>query len=305
MEIYLNMSNKPHAHVKFTIGFGNNIFQYCFARLLAEKNNLVLTHTGIPEFNIPEHQPPPPRLETVFIGEDNYKEALQADLSKFNLVIQGYFEDYEIFAPHLNEIRSWFPTVEKTNTKDLILHLRLQNRLVQVSNHKNHILADAYKKGIEKFEFDKLHIITDAKKWSEYNSNDIEEIQEEILNGPNPPSNSPWVSTEQSLYYINNLINGFSDLNPIVHCNGADVIPGSGGLRSGHMDDFNFIRSFNNIMIFNSTFSWWAAVLSNASNVGTWGPWKPNKGARSKNLGKTNYPGWFTWGSTEELYYNE
>lgn len=300
------MLDKPTAHLQLTIGFGNNLFQYCFARLLAEKNNLILVHRAIPEFDIPQskHQADV-SLQTVYIGEHNYKQALETDLSKYNLVINGYFEDYEIFTPYLETIRSWFPRVQKTNNNDLILHLRLQNRLVQVSHHKNHVLADAYLRGIEKFDFDRLHIITDAKKWSAYSREDIEEIQEEIKVGPNPPSNSPWVSVDQSLYYINTLISGFEDINPIVHCNGAPVIPGSGGLRSGHMDDFNFIRGFDKIMIFNSTFSWWAALLSEASQVGTWGPWKPNKGARSKNLGKTNYPGWFTWGSKEDLYWDE
>jgi len=306
MEIYLFMFNRPTARLQLTIGFGNNLFQYCFARLLAEKNNLLLIHREIPEFNIPHsvHQTNP-SFPTAHIGEHNYKDALGADLSGFNLTINGYFEDYEIFAPHLDTIRSWFPPVKKMNSRDLILHLRLQNRLVQVSHHKNHVLADAYLKGMEGFDFDRLHIITDAKKWSPYTREDIEEIQQEIKVGPNPPSNSPWVSTDQSLFYINTLIEGFEHLNPIVHCNNAPVIPGSGGLRSGHMDDFNFIRRFDKIMIFNSTFSWWAALLSEASQVGTWGPWKPNKGTRSKNLGKTNYPGWFTWGSKEDLYWNE
>ena len=295
--------SKGAAYIKLTIGFGNNLFQYCFGRLLAEKNNLVLVHRPISEFSITSDTNYRNNFKTVRIGENNYREALLSNYENCNLLIDGYFEDYTIFAPYLDKIRTWFPKVEKTNTKDLILHLRLQNRLIQVSHHKNHVMADAYKKGIEKFDFDRLHIITDAKKWEHYNSEDIEEIRKEILYGPNPPTNSPWVSVKQSVGYMNGLIDGFSDLDPIVHCNNAPVIPSSGGLRSGHMADFDFIRSFNKVMIFNSTFSWWAAVLSGAEHVGTWEPWKPNKGARNKNLGETNYPGWFSWGSTDDLYW--
>ena len=40
--------------VKFTIGFGNNLFQYSYARLLAEKLGIPLVHQAIEQFNIPE-----------------------------------------------------------------------------------------------------------------------------------------------------------------------------------------------------------------------------------------------------------
>ena len=56
-------------------------------------------------------------------------------------------------------------------------------------------------------------------------------------------------------------------------------------------------------MFKNSTFSWWAAVLSEASCVGVFGPWKPNKGNRNKNLGKMDIPGWFSWGLENNLLY--
>ena len=298
--------SKGTVKVNLTIGFGNNLFQYCFARLLSEKYNLNLNHREIKEFSIPEsNNQIDNRLNTIIINDNNYIQALQHDLSSYNIVVNGYFEDYRIYKNHLNRIRTWFPATQITNKNDLILHLRLQNRLVQVSHHKNHVLADGYKKGIEKFDYENLHIITDAKKWSHYSKEDIEEIRHEIMVGPNPPSNSPWVDVNQSLDYMNNLIDGFSDLNPIVHCNNEPVIEGSGGLRSGHMKDFDFIRSFDKVMIFNSTFSWWAAVLSGASSVGTWEPWKPNKGAKNKNLGRTDYNGWFSWGSTEDLYWEQ
>ena len=60
---------------------------------------------------------------------------------------------------------------------------------------------------------------------------------------------------------------------------------------------FNFIRSFDKILFKNSTFSWWASVLSDASRVGVFGPWKPDKGKKNKNLGQADFPGWFSWGN--------
>lgn len=298
--------SKGVVQVNLTIGFGNNLFQYCFARLIAEKNNLNLNHREIREFSISESKNPvDSNLKTVVIDDSNYIQAFNSDLSSNNVIVSGYFEDYRIYKNNMQKIRSWFPLIKKSDSNDLILHLRLQNRLIQKTHHRNHISAEGYIKGINKFDFDRLHIITDAKKWSNYTLQDLEEIRHEVKIGPNPPSNSPWVDIKQSKEYINHLIEGLESLNPIVHCNNEPVIEGSGGLRSGHMKDFDFIRTFNNIMIFNSTFSWWAAFLSDAESVGTWEPWKPNKGVKNKNLGRTTYNGWFSWGTIEDLYWDE
>jgi hypothetical protein len=306
------MSSRGTVIPKFTIGFGNNLFQYCYSRLLAEKNNLdlwishgdgSLTGFGI-QPNICDINP---SLPTVFINDTNYKKSLfMDDLQDRNVGVNGYFEDYKIFKPFLSEIRSWFPQQKITNTKDVVLHLRLQNRLIQVSHNKNHIKVDSFKRVLKEFEYENLHIVTDAEKWEPYSSEDIEKIRHEISIGPNPPSNSPWVDIEQSKKYINHLIEEFRDLNPIVHCNGAKTIKGSGGLRDDYMKDFNLIRSFNQVIIFNSTFSWWAALLSGAEKVAVFDPWKIAKPKRQRrNLGKTNYPGWFNWGSVEDLYFKE
>ena len=280
--------------INFTIGFGNNLFQYACGRLLAQKNNLSLRHAALEEVGISaETSPIDPSLPTVYVNDSNYKKALFTEsFENQNVVVNGYFEDYRILRPHLDEIRTWFTPVEKTNNKDLILHLRLQNRLIQVSHNKNHITADSFISAIQKFDYDNLHIVTDAEKWTPYNLEDIEKIRHEIQIGPNPPTNSPWVEPEQSLEYMNHLIDGFSDLKPTVHCNNAETIKGSGGLRGGFIDDFNLLRSFNQVIVHNSTFSWWAATLSGAEHVAIFNPWKIAKPAHQRrNLGETNFPG--------------
>ena len=292
--------------INFTIGFGNNLFQYAYGRLLAERNNMKLNHRAIPEINISESNTlVDTSLPTFFASEENYKKLLFADnfSSDRNIVVNGYFEDFTLYESYLQEIRSWFPKIQKTNHSDLILHMRLQNRLIQENHHKNHISPQGYIKGIEKFDFERIHIVTDAEKWNHYDESDIEKIRYHVKNGPNPPSNSSWVSVERSMDYMNSLIDGFAKYEPIVHCNGAKMIKGSGGLRGGFIDDFNLISSFNKIMLYNSTFSWWAALLSDASKIGVFGPWKPRK-HNCRNLGKTNYPGWFSWGTVEDLYWN-
>lgn len=291
--------------INFTIGFGNNIFQYCFGRLLAEQLGLGLSHRAITELGVPQRSDCfDPTYETIVVDDKNYKKILYSNLRNKNFIINGYFEDYKIFQPHLDKIRGWFNTVEKSNQSDVVLHLRMQNRLIQQSHIKNHISASAFKNALKEFDYENVHIVTDLEKWEEYKREDIEKIQDEIAKGPNPPSNSPWVSTEQSLEYVNHLISGLQGLNPVLHMSGNKTIPGSGGLRGGFMDDFNLIRSFDQIVIHNSTFSWWAAVLGSARKVGIYSPWKIAKPIKERrNLGETRYPGWFSWGSADNLYF--
>jgi hypothetical protein len=289
--------------INFTIGFGNNLFQYCYGRLLAEAHGLDYEHRAIPELGIKEKKVGnKPFLPTVVANDENYKKLLFSNLPNCNLVVNGYFEDYKIFKPHLNKIRNWFDKVPITNKSDVILHLRLQNRLIQEAHNKNHITADSIKKVLEDFDFRRLHIVTDAKKWETYTSEDIVEIQEDIRIGPNPTPS--WVPTQQSLEYVNHLIAGLDDLKPVVHCNGADTIKGSGGLRGSFIDDFNLIRSFDKVIIHNSTFSWWAATLSGASEVAVFNPWKIAKPEHQRrNLGETSFEGWSSWGGKESLYF--
>lgn len=289
--------------INFTIGFGNNLFQYCYGRLLAERHGLEYEHRAIPELGIEQKLAKnKPFLPSIVANDSNYKKLLYTDIPNCNIIVNGYFEDYKIIQPHLNKIRNWFNKVEITNKSDVILHLRLQNRLIHLSHNKNHITASSIKEVLKNFDYRRLHIVTDAKKWSKYDLEDIQEIQEEIRIGPNPTE--PWVASTQSLEYVNHLIEELSDLHPVVHCNGASTIKGSGGLRSSFIEDFNLIRTFDKVIIHNSTFSWWAATLSGASEVGIFNPWKIAKPKKHRrNLGETSFEGWFPWGGEDSLYF--
>ena len=177
------MSNRGTLGVNFTIGFGNNLFQYCYARLLAEKNNLQLQHRAIPEMGIEESNANVDKgLPTIVVNDTNYKKVFfTQNLENCNVAVNGYFEDYKIFELFLDQVRGWFKHPGITNKTDLILHLRLQNRLIQVSHNKNHISSEAFKNAINGFQYERLHIVTDAPKWSEYNLADIEKLRSEII----------------------------------------------------------------------------------------------------------------------------
>lgn len=290
--------------MKFSNGFGNNLFQYCFGRLLAEYHNLNYSHPSISELGIKkEIYSFNKNLKTVEFKAKSNLEAKRYDKnhhqwfnSKYNNHnfdfnhFMFYFEDYIIYKFYLKKIRSWFPVIKKTNTKDLVLHFRLKNRLVWETHYKNFVKPDVYKKIISSnFDFDKLYIVTDADKWGYVNKKDIRKIQGEIKIKYRK-NLTKFISVTKSINFMNSLVDSLKEFNPIL-CHNEKFI-----------DDFNFIRSFDQIMFKNSTFSWWASVLSNASKIGVFGPWKPGKGkGKIKNLGQTDFDGWFSWGKKEDL----
>ena len=49
-------------------------------------------------------------------------------------------------------------------------------------------------------------------------------------------------------------------------------------------EDFHYIRSFDKIICANSSFSWWAAFLSEAKTIVTFDPWYANSGPKLSNM---------------------
>lgn len=291
--------------VRFTKGFGNNLFQYCFARLLSEIHNMGLNHPAIPEMGIKSRKDPmESRYKTINIrrdrtGDKDYFKYFENKKEKCNYDVRGYFENYLLYKPYLSQIRSWFPLIPIANTKDVIIHIRLQNRLVQANSFQYFLNYEDYETALANFEFEKVHIVTDSEKWDNYTMEDIKQLRKNVKKGPN--GRTPLVKSSESLKYIITLAEKFAKMNPVVHLSQGNVMKNSGGLRANFIDDFNLIRSFDKVVVHNSTFSWWAATLSGARRVGVWRPWKPLK-SRNKNLGETDYPGWFSWGSYKNTH---
>ena len=90
------------------------------------------------------------------------------------------------------------------------------------------------------------------------------------------------VPAKKSVEYFNSFIEGFAEYKPIMK-------------KRTIVEDFNFIRSFDNIMFQHGTLGWWAAALSDASRVSVYGPWRPWKGTSNKNLSQVNFKGWHKW----------
>ena len=90
------------------------------------------------------------------------------------------------------------------------------------------------------------------------------------------------VEPQESVNYFNSLVRAFDKYNPRVQ-------------KRTVGEDFDFIRSFDNILFQHGTLGWWGSVLSTASKVGVYGPWRPWKGNSNKNLSKIPLEGWFQW----------
>ena len=98
------------AAVRFINGFGNNLFQYIAARLIAEQRRLPLRvitrpgYYGIDEFaklGIELQLTNSARFDRV-VG-DEYSEALVFGAGvERRLLIRGYFEDYRHYLSHLD-----------------------------------------------------------------------------------------------------------------------------------------------------------------------------------------------------------
>lgn len=274
--------------VRYTNGEGNNIFQYMYARLLAHVHGLNLSASAVPSLgNVSEHHKFNKDLPIVKIGyrESDFQQYIFENYSNVNFYVHSYPEDYKVYEPYLDVIKTWVPTVDTSHPDDLVFHLRLGDRLLRLSDYSPSMKTsvEEYVDTIKSFDYDNLYIVTDMKKWGYITQNEVSCMRFHV-----GVASHEMVSPNIAANYYNTLVDGLSKLNPIV--------------RVGYTvaDDFNFMRTFGKVLFKHGTLAWWASVLSNAEKVGVYGAWRPIKGDRNKNLGQTNYKGWFQWGSVNE-----
>ncbi len=229
--------------VLYTGRMGNNLFQYVFARLFAEKNGLKLS-TEFPYQHLLKTTEPKHGREIknneIIIRNDSFmitpgsshdyvitnkenrsidgrvysaNQIMEKNFSDNACLIQGFFEDSDIFNSNERLIKSYFK-LEKVemNHEDIVLNVRLEDfaKLNRVLN------PDYYINILENETFNKLYIVG-ANKEDSY-------------------------------------LKHFEKYNPVI----VPTDPNS---------DFHFIRSFKKVICCNSTFSWWAAFLSDSEKI--------------------------------------
>jgi len=272
--------------VQLTNGFGNNLFQYISARLLAEFHNQDvfaispndsyyalndLRKLGIKFTD--KHA-----TDVLNVSDANYKIAFNERYKDYHFHLTGYFEDHTYYDKDMAVIKTWFPAVKKRNNDDLVIHFRAGDRLFYKNEFNDKPLVEDYINAIKQFDFTHLHIVTDMVEWDYLTKEKLENMKFHV----HVPKEVR-VPIQMSVDYFNTFIDGLGKYNPIVE-------------KRTILEDFNFIRSFDNILFQHGTLGWWASALSDAKKVGVYGPWRPWKGASNKNLSNINLKGWFKWG---------
>jgi hypothetical protein len=265
-------------------GFGNCLFQYAFARLIADHYGLRLCYahengrmcyknpveygfiTNIDSVNLADM--PHTDIFSISSAYGNYEPFFELDAEQmlatnflvgYPSYIRGLIEDYRIYAPHHDVIRSWVPSTNEVNTKDLVFHIRLGDNWNNAQCTNGGVIPpEFYIHCAERTEYEKLYIVTD----------DAHDNYHKAFAHLNPIMMTPESS------YEDDYTKQFRYLNK------ENV--------SSCIRDFTFLRSFDNIVVGNSTFSWWAAFLGQNKNVFTYRPWQRGH----VNLGQADLSNW-------------
>ncbi len=243
---------KDCVNILWRNGFGNQLFQYAYGRIIAEQQGWELVHSGKGRGCMVD------LLDYKFISEpsditrinNNYVSKLIIDYNRQQAV---ELETPHMYTPYLDKIRSFYPKIPKTNTTGLVVHLRLGDNGPNV-----YTPFEWYKKAIEdnNITFDKLFLVTD---------------------GPTSHDAMKFKNYYNAEIYSTKPINTVSERSNAI---------------KETIDDFNFIRKFDKILFSNSTFAWWAGLLSTASEIYFNNEWQPNHYNGMIKLGETNYKNW-------------
>ena len=227
---------------------GNNIFQYVFARLLAEKNGLEMCTpwcaSDFIQMTRPKlgskHDSPVVEVNDLYYdqhGVDWFSKAYQGKRVKCS----GFFQHPMYYDGSRNVIREYFqlPPVSKRPNEHVVMHVRLTD--YADPGLRSVINPNWYGKILYSLHFNrqrmKHYIVTDE-----------------------PGSN----------YH-----RAFFPFQPKI-------------VSRSPKEDFNFIREFNTILCGNSSFSWWASWLSDAQRIFTFEKWMREPHGQKIMLAHTN-----------------
>ncbi len=214
---------------------GNNIFQYVFARLIAERNGLAMSTDWKQQDFIATtpHKPGTTHEAPVVEIKDLYWSQHDVDWMSMNfrntqVKCSGFFQSPMYYDSNINLVKSFFklPEMEKRPPGEIVMHVRLDD--YADPGLKSVINPNWYGKILYSMQFhnkkNKLYIVTDPKS-----KND-------------------------------SYIKSFLSYQPT-------IISGTAA------EDFHFIRQFDTIICSNSSFAWWAAWLSDATKIYTFAKW--------------------------------
>ena len=207
--------------VQLTNGFGNNLFQCITAKLLATYLEQEVAHIppsagyyGIEELRktgleINPSSSPPPKCQMV--TETNYTHFFNKQYSNTDLFVSGYFENYKFYKNNVGLIRSWFNKIPDNtkNKEDLVMHFRAGDRLFYANEFESKPQAKSFTAAIERFDFEKLNIVTDMPYWKHITVSELENMKFHVK----IPSDIR-VSPQRSVDYFNSIVDAFAKYEP-------------------------------------------------------------------------------------------
>lgn len=111
--------------------FGNNMFQYCLGRILAQELGYALAAESIPFFPNTAERVEGARHDALVQqigGQIIDLKAITEDRSPRRLVVEGWFQRSEYYHPYRSQIREWLkfdPSVRRPATRpEVVVHVR-------------------------------------------------------------------------------------------------------------------------------------------------------------------------------------
>jgi len=152
--------------VRYIGQLGNNLFQYCLGRIIAEKLGFKLKADPINGFpstgkNIDGHNwssYPTQILE----GHQVDLQAVLEDRTKRKIILKGFFQRYEYYRDYKSAIRNdWLLTdiniPDQIDPNDVVIHVRRGDYL----NHRYALPLSYYESALKKIKYNKVFIVTD------------------------------------------------------------------------------------------------------------------------------------------------
>lgn len=200
---------------------GNNLFQYCFGRILAEKLGYELVVRPLPGFPGTYEKVEGQRYESgspIILRGQNPDLSFTADAGlRRKIVLTGYFQQARFYEPHAQRIREWLRTDHAVQAdigaSDVVVGVRRGRDYIP----RHGLPLSYYDRALASLGFKKVFLCT---------------------NEPGDP-------------FVRHLARKYD----------APIRP------PGALDNLSFISKFQQIVISNSTFLWWAAFLSSARAI--------------------------------------
>ena len=236
-------------NINYESNFGNCMFQYAFARLHAETNQLTLQGDfkyknilDTTDHKIGEREQN--TSNTVLLHDMIYDTHRQVHGSNYmnltpeiNYHINGYFQDADLFNNNRDLVRSFFkiPEVETVNTEDTLVTIRLGD-FVKTGHDSEIIDHEWYISVLNQMPGKKVIQVCDYK-------------------GCNPAFTAQFINEDQERKYIDKITAAIDNCE--VHYMDPDT-----------SKDFKKYFQYKNIICSNSTFAWWGCFLSDsATNI--------------------------------------